>query len=76
MEENTELTDAARYYIRKRKPVNPESPQKHGYQKSLPPALVTDQNIALLESTANAYGVSIEDLSKKVKEIDGRTSAQ
>jgi hypothetical protein len=56
------LRFAANYVIKNRKPLT-------GKNRKLWPRL-TDQNITLLEKTAEAYGLSVSDLAQEVAEID------
>lgn len=63
-----ELTLAANHYIRNRKPIPQQNEKSRNYW--------IDLNITLLETTAEAYGVSVEDLDKKVKEQDGQITEE
>lgn len=56
------LRFAANYYIRNRKPLTEKN------QRFWP--RLTDQNITLLETVAEAYALSVGDLAHEVADID------
>lgn len=56
------LRFAANYYIRNRKPLTEKN-------QRLWPRL-TDQNITLLETVAEAYALPLSDLAREVADID------
>jgi hypothetical protein len=59
-----EINFAANYYVKNRKALTEQNRRAWTY--------LTDLNIALLERTAEAYGLSVQALAEKVAEIDRR----